>query len=72
MLPSTDDESYSGYATRGREAVRKIGAVFSDDGGVDPYVVTSPQTSSVANIYQRGRGSVKKGTYPTGLDLIPF
>eukprot|EP00435_Cladocopium_sp_Y103_P050425 s490_g15.t1 len=36
-------------------AVRKIGAVFSDDGGVDPYVVTSPQTSSVAKLYQRER-----------------
>lgn len=54
------------------EAVRKIGAVFSDDGGVDPYVVISPQTSSAAKVYQRGRGSVKKGTFATGLDLMPF
>ena len=65
MHPSADDGS---HVTRGCEAVRKIGAVFSDDGGVDPYVVTSPQASCVANIHQRERErererkSGKKGT----------
>lgn len=33
-----------------REAVRKIGAVFSDDGGVDPYVVPRPKSANVVEI----------------------
>lgn len=38
------------WASLCREAVRKIGAVFSDDGGVDPYVVPRPKSANVVEI----------------------
>ena len=72
MHPSADDGS---HVTPGCEAVRKIGAVFSDDGGVDPYVVTSPQASCVANIHQRERGRVARKVHVitcVTVDLMPF
>ncbi len=51
MVPSYGNNMEQPCASLCCEAVRKIGAVFSDDGGVDPYVVTRPKSAVVEVTY---------------------